>query len=79
MKAMKETFAENKIEFRPVVAGNLLSQPFLKDYEIDTNKERTNADIIQSQGVYIGNNHFVNEYDMEFLKQVVEKIDARFR
>jgi CDP-6-deoxy-D-xylo-4-hexulose-3-dehydrase len=79
MKAMKDTFSENKIEFRPVVAGNLLSQPFLKDYEIDTKKERTNADIIQSQGVYIGNNHFVNDKDMEFLKQVVEKIDARFR
>jgi len=79
MKAMKDTFAENKIEFRPVVAGNLLSQPFLKDYEIDTEKKRTNADIIQSQGVYIGNNHFVTDKDMEFLKQVVEKIDARFR
>jgi len=79
MLAMKETFAENGIEYRPVVAGNLLSQPFLKDYAIDTQKERTNADIIQSQGVYIGNNHFVNDIDMEFLKQVVEKIDAKFR
>lgn len=79
MLAMKETFAENGIEYRPVVAGNLLAQPFLKDYEIDTEKERTNADIIQSQGVYIGNNHFVTDKDMEFLKQVVEKIDARFR
>jgi hypothetical protein len=29
--------------------------------------------------VYIGNNHFVTEKDMAFLKQVVEKIDDRFR
>lgn len=79
MLAMKETFAENGIEYRPVVAGNLLSQPFLKDYAIDTEKERTNADIIQEQGVYIGNSHFVTAYEMEFLKQVVEKIDAKFR
>ena len=79
MLAMKETFAENGIEYRPVVAGNLLAQPFLKDYKIETDKERTNADLVHSQGVYIGNSHFVTIKDMEFLKQVVEKIDAKFR
>ena len=79
MLAMKETFAENGIEYRPVVSGNLLAQPFLKDYKIETDKERTNADLVHSQGVYIGNSHFVTIKDMEFLKQVVEKIDAKFR
>lgn len=79
MLAMKETFNENGIEYRPVVAGNLLAQPFLKDYKIETDKERTNADLVHSQGVYIGNSHFVTIKDMEFLKQVVEKIDAKFR
>ncbi len=79
MNAMKETFKENGIEYRPVVAGNLLAQPFLDGYSIDTEKEITNADIIQKQGVYVGNNHFVTEDDMKFLEQVVEKIDAKFR
>ena len=79
MLAMKETFNENGIEYRPVVAGNLLAQPFLKDYKIETDKERTTADLVHSQGVYIGNSHFVTIKDMEFLKQVVEKIDAKFR
>jgi len=79
MLAMKETFAENGIEYRPVVSGNLLAQPFLKDYKIETEKERTNAELVHSQGVYIGNNHFVTVEDMQFLKQVVEKIDAKFR
>jgi cephalosporin hydroxylase len=72
-------FAENGIEYRPVVAGNLLAQPFLNGYEIETSKDKTNADLINAQGVYIGNNHFVTEKDMAFLKQVVEKIDDRFR
>ena len=79
MLTMKETFAENGIEYRPVVSGNLLAQPFLKDYKIETDKERTNAELVHSQGVYIGNSHFVTVEDMQFLKQVVEKIDAKFR
>ena len=79
MKAMKEVFDKHGIEYRPVVAGNLLTQPFLKDYKIDTKRTVTNADTINNQGVYIGNNHFVTEKDMAFLKQVVEKIDDKFR
>jgi CDP-6-deoxy-D-xylo-4-hexulose-3-dehydrase len=79
MLAMKETFKENGIEYRPVVAGNLLAQPFLKDYKIDTDKDDTNANLVHTQGVYVGNNHFVNDTDMEFLEQVVEKINAKFR
>ena len=79
MVAMKDTFAKHRIEYRPVVAGNLLAQPFLKDYKIETTKKRTNADIIQTQGVYIGNNHFVTESDMKFLDKVVGEINDQFR
>lgn len=79
MTAMKSTFTKHGIEYRPVVAGNLLSQPFLKDYKIETTKKRTNADIIQKQGVYIGNNHFVTEADMKFLDKVVGEINENFR
>lgn len=79
MLAMKDTFTKHTIEYRPVVAGNLLAQPFLKDYKIETTKKRTNADIIQTQGVYIGNNHFVTESDMKFLDKVVGEINDQFR
>jgi CDP-6-deoxy-D-xylo-4-hexulose-3-dehydrase len=74
MLKMKDIFTKHKVEYRPVVAGNLLSQPFLKDYKIETKKERTNADILHRQGVYIGNNHFVTEKDMNFLKDVIKEI-----
>lgn len=79
MKAMKEVFDKHGIEYRPVVAGNLLTQPFLKDYKIDTKRIVTNADTINNQGVYIGNNHFVTEKDMAYLKQVVGEIVEKFR
>jgi len=79
MLAMKEEFVKYGIEYRPVVAGNLLAQPFLRDYSIETEKEDTNADIVQRQGVYIGNNHFVTVKDMEFLDTVVGAINDKFR
>jgi CDP-6-deoxy-D-xylo-4-hexulose-3-dehydrase len=79
MASMKEVFTKYGIEYRPVVAGNLLTQPFLKDYKIDTKRTVTNADTINNQGVYIGNNHFVTEKDMAYLKQVVGEIVEKFR
>jgi CDP-6-deoxy-D-xylo-4-hexulose-3-dehydrase len=79
MKAMKTVFDKHGIEYRPVVAGNLLTQPFLKDYKIDTKRTVTNADIVNNQGVYIGNNHFVTEKDMAYLNQVVGEIVEQFR
>jgi CDP-6-deoxy-D-xylo-4-hexulose-3-dehydrase len=79
MIAMKEAFSVNGIEYRPVVAGNLLAQPFLKNYKIETQRERTNADIVHTQGVYVGNNHFVNENDMYFLADVVKGISNGLR
>ena len=78
MLKMKEAFVKNGIEYRPVVAGNLLAQPFLANYKMDTNKEVTNADILHTQGVYIGNNHFVTIEDMHFLEKVVGEINESF-
>ena len=79
MQAMKDAFTKHNIEYRPVVAGNLLAQPFLHGYSIDTEKEITNAEILHKQGVYIGNNHFVNDANMDLLEIVVEEIDEQFR
>lgn len=74
MKNMKETFKEHGIEYRPVVSGNLMRQPFLKDYKLSTKKEKTTVDIIHTQGVYVGNNHFVDDEDMEFLENIIRNI-----
>jgi len=79
MLTMKDTFTKHGIEYRPIVAGNLLAQPFLKDYSIETTKKITNADILHTQGVYVGNNHFVTEADIKFLNKVVGEINEKFR
>lgn len=74
MLKMKEAFTLHGIEYRPVVSGNLLAQPFLKDYKMETQKETSNAEIIHNQGVYIGNNHFINDRDMYYLNDVIKDI-----
>jgi CDP-6-deoxy-D-xylo-4-hexulose-3-dehydrase len=74
MKKLKQAFIKNGIEYRPIVSGNLLEQPFLKSYSLTTTKKITNLDIIQKQGVYIGNNHFVKDKDMRFLHKIIGEV-----
>jgi len=57
----------NEIENRPVVSGNLLRHPFLKNYSIVSPKENMNVDILHQNGVYVGNSHFVTMPNMQKL------------
>jgi CDP-6-deoxy-D-xylo-4-hexulose-3-dehydrase len=73
-KVMKEIFTENGIEHRPIVGGNLLRQPFLKGYDFACVKEQYNVDLVNDNGVYIGNSHFVTEDELEWLSDTIKKI-----
>ena len=61
---------EYRVEYRPVVGGNLLRQPFLKGYEARC----PNADILQERGLYIGNSHFVGDGHMNMLAEILEQL-----
>jgi CDP-6-deoxy-D-xylo-4-hexulose-3-dehydrase len=67
-------FKQNNIEFRPLVAGNLLKQPFLKDYKFDYHKEIYNADIIHELGMYIGNSQFIGEKHIALLDKIIKEV-----
>lgn len=66
-------FRKYKVEFRPLVAGNLLKQPFLKNYKFDYDKTFFNADIIHEYGLYIGNNQFVNQKHLNLLTKILKE------
>ena len=72
LKELKRILTENSIESRPIVAGNLLLHPFLKEWSRDVDKT-PNANILNFNGVYIGNSQFVNETMIENLRQVLCK------
>lgn len=62
------------IEHRPIVSGNLLRQPFLKDYNFATSKASYNADVLHNCGVYIGNSQFVTKNNLEQLRQILKNL-----
>ena len=67
---LEELLGEYKVEYRPVVGGNLLKQPFLKEYSANC----PNADILHQRGLYIGNSHFVGDYHMNVLAEILEQL-----
>jgi CDP-6-deoxy-D-xylo-4-hexulose-3-dehydrase len=62
---LKIYFDNNGIEYRPVVAGNLLQQPFLEKWKGTV--WTPNADIVHNFGLYIGNNQFVKPQEIIYL------------
>lgn len=75
IQKIKQIFDKNKIEYRPIVSGNLLRHPAFKNYKLCTNKEKLNVEIIHNNGVYIGNNHFVTKNQMNFLQDIIDNFE----
>ena len=73
-RKMKEVFEKNGVEHRPIVGGNLLRQPFLKGYSFGTPRKQANVDLLNDNGVYIGNSHFVKRKDMQWLARVLGEL-----
>ena len=73
-RKMKRVFTDNGVEHRPIVGGNLLRQPFLNGYRFGTPKKEYNVDLLNDNGVYIGNSHFVTGNDMDWLAHTLEEI-----
>jgi len=67
---LKKLLEEYHVEYRPIVSGNLLKQPFLKGYSA----ECINADIAHEKGLYIGNNHFVDESNFHMLDEILSQL-----
>lgn len=71
---LKKQFDNNGIEHRPIIGGNLLKQPFLKKENITTQKEILNVDIVHNNGIYLGNNQFVGNSEIDLLEKIIKNI-----
>ena len=72
MKKLRIHFTNKNIEHRPIVAGNLLLHPFLEKWK--SSVKVPNADILNNNGVYIGNSQFVNEVMLDELEKIIKDI-----
>lgn len=67
---MQKYLKDYHVEYRPIVGGNLLRQPFLARYSA----ECVNADVAHERGLYIGNNHFVNKSNFNMLDEIMSQV-----
>lgn len=75
VKKLKIIFDENNIEHRPIVGGNLLRQPFLKGYKFGVPRKNSNVDILNDNGVYIGNSQFIDNKHFEILEKILDSLN----
>ncbi len=61
---------EGKIEVRPIVGGDMTSQPFFKKYTPSHDFECPNAKFVHENGLYFGNNPELTEEEITQIKNV---------
>lgn len=64
----------NFIEYRPVVGGNLLRQPYMAGQGISGKEPKYNVDIVHENGIYIGNNQFVGDKELKSLEDIIRSL-----
>lgn len=71
-KNLEQHLVENGVETRPLCGGNLLRQPFLKEYKMDITRE-SNVEFLHKNGFFIGNNHMIENEDFLQLGKLLEE------
>ena len=57
-KTLLRQFDRYGIEYRPIVTGNFTQMPVMKYLDYESNFHVSNAELLNSNGMYIGNHHF---------------------
>lgn len=68
--SLKNFLEGSGVETRPLCSGNLLRQPFLSDYQIS--KKNLNVDYLHYHGFFIGNNHLIEDSEIEKLELLLD-------
>ncbi|MFA6273106.1 MAG: DegT/DnrJ/EryC1/StrS family aminotransferase [Candidatus Paceibacterota bacterium] len=63
-------FEKAGVEIRPIIAGNMLRQPFYKKY-VKNREDCPNADYIHNHGFYFGNNPELTSGEITLLKKLL--------
>lgn len=69
---IKKILSDNKIDNRPLIAGNLFRHPMME--KVNTMRNDKNANFVHDNGLYVGNSEFVTEQDVKRLTDILNKI-----
>jgi CDP-6-deoxy-D-xylo-4-hexulose-3-dehydrase len=65
---------KNKVEIRPIVAGNFTKNEVLKYFNYELYGEMTNAEYIDKNGFFVGNHHFDIRDKINYLNEILKKL-----
>ena len=66
---------ENKVDTRPIVAGNFTINPVMEHLKFSTLPNLPNANLIHNEGFFIGNHHFDVSNEMDKLYLILLKFE----
>ena len=67
-----EIFESFGIEYRPIVAGNFVKNDVISFFNYEVSSELTNANLVDSHGLFIGNHHYNLSKEFKVLEQALE-------
>ena len=71
-EVVREELHKMGVETRPVIAGNLHRHPFMDS--VSQFRFDKNAEIVHSNGFYVGNNHNVTSEDVSWLVEFLNGV-----
>jgi len=66
-QVIKDQCKQEGIEYRPIISGNILAHPAFKKYQLCSEKEKPNVEILHKNGMYVGNSQFVDKQKIDRL------------
>ncbi len=70
---LRNNFIKNKVEIRPIISGNILSQPFMKKYVKQNQKNLKNSSLIHNLGFYFPNNPNMTKNEIDRICRIINK------
>lgn len=61
---------EKRIDTRPIIAGNIVMQPFLKDFKFKSG-DLPNADLVMKNGFFLGVHHKMGDKQVEYIQNAI--------
>jgi len=77
MKCFAQSLNEKGIENRPIVGGNIVNQPFFKDYTNNVTSDGLSvANLVHENGIYLPNHPDISEEDLQLIHEVIHEHSA---
>lgn len=73
--ALTEHLRRRRIDSRPIIAGNIAAQPFLRDYQV-RQEHLPNADRVMKNGFFLGIHHKMDARQVEYIGDVFDEFFA---